>query len=222
MRNDELNQINNVETAPIPPHYIASATIRARILELFVLFSICAISMYLYKQVPLKGYWLNELLGLSNSNWLHINISYKTLIYPLRFLGITSLLIAIYVILQQLTTKYTIYDLVFEKTYGVFNRVSDPIDFIKIKDVRKTRSFWEIILGLGSMTIYSPSDTTNPELRIKGLSKQDIEYMFTYLRDNSINNITEYKIKQDLKNQRLKKNRKNDTSIYDDGNGYED
>lgn len=62
-------------------------------------------------------------------------------------------------------TSYTISDDKITITSGFLNITVDDAYMYKVQDVKLTRSFWERIYGLGSLTCYT-GDTTHPELKI--------------------------------------------------------
>ncbi|MDF2870296.1 PH domain-containing protein [Anaerocolumna sp. AGMB13020] len=62
-------------------------------------------------------------------------------------------------------TSYTITDDKITITSGFLNITVDDAFMYKVQDVKLTKSFWERIYGLGSLTCYT-GDTTHPELKI--------------------------------------------------------
>lgn len=62
-------------------------------------------------------------------------------------------------------TSYTISDDKITITSGFLNITVDDAYMYKVQDVKLTKSFWERIYGLGSLTCYT-GDTTHPELKI--------------------------------------------------------
>jgi uncharacterized membrane protein YdbT with pleckstrin-like domain len=62
-------------------------------------------------------------------------------------------------------TSYTITDEKITITSGFLNITVDDAYMYKVQDVKLTKSFWERIYGLGSLTCYT-GDTTHPELKI--------------------------------------------------------
>ena len=62
-------------------------------------------------------------------------------------------------------TKYKITDDKVTITSGFLNITEDDAYMYKIQDVRLTRSFFERIFRLGTITCYT-GDTTHPELRL--------------------------------------------------------
>ncbi|SHO51351.1 PH domain-containing protein [Anaerocolumna xylanovorans] len=67
-------------------------------------------------------------------------------------------------------TSYTISDEKITITSGFLNITVDDAYMYKVQDVKLTKSFWERVYGLGSLTCYT-GDTTHPELRIVHIKK---------------------------------------------------
>lgn len=67
-------------------------------------------------------------------------------------------------------TSYTIADEKITITSGFLNITVDDAYMYKVQDVKLTKSFWERIYGLGSLTCYT-GDTTHPELKILHIKK---------------------------------------------------
>lgn len=84
--------------------------------------------------------------------------------------------------LQTYLTSYEFQDNRLMYTTGVLNRISDPIEYYRIKDVVIESSIFDAIFRLGKMTIVS-TDRTYPILRITGVSRKKIDNIEPLLRD---------------------------------------
>ena len=62
-------------------------------------------------------------------------------------------------------TTYKINDDKITMTSGFLNIVEDYAFMYKVQDIRLTRSAWERLFGLGTITCYT-GDTTHPELKL--------------------------------------------------------
>lgn len=67
-------------------------------------------------------------------------------------------------------TSYTITDDKITITSGFLSITVDDAFMYKVQDVKLTKSFWERIYGLGSLTCYT-GDTTHPELKITHIKR---------------------------------------------------
>lgn len=70
-------------------------------------------------------------------------------------------------------TKYTISDEKLTITSGFLSITEDDAFMYKIQDVRLTRSFWERIFKLGTITCYT-GDTTHPKLVLEHIKRSGI------------------------------------------------
>lgn len=70
-------------------------------------------------------------------------------------------------------TKYTISEEKLTITSGFLSITEDDAFMYKIQDVRLTRSFWERIFKLGTITCYT-GDTTHPKLVLEHIKRSGI------------------------------------------------
>ena len=75
-------------------------------------------------------------------------------------------------------TKYIIKEDMITMDTGVFTKVENDCYMYKVQDVEHTASFWERIVGLGTIICYT-GDTTHPKLLIEHIrnSKQIKEFI---------------------------------------------
>lgn len=75
-------------------------------------------------------------------------------------------------------TKYIIKEDMITIDTGVFTKVENDCYMYKVQDVEHTASFWERIVGLGTIICYT-GDTTHPKLLIEHIrnSKQIKEFI---------------------------------------------
>lgn len=75
-------------------------------------------------------------------------------------------------------TKYIIKEDMITVDTGVFTKVENDCYMYKVQDVEHTASFWERIVGLGTVICYT-GDTTHPKLLIEHIrnSKQVKEFI---------------------------------------------
>ena len=75
-------------------------------------------------------------------------------------------------------TKYIIKEDMITMDTGVFTKVENDCYMYKVQDVAHTASFWERIVGLGTIICYT-GDTTHPKLIIEHIrnSKQIKEFI---------------------------------------------
>lgn len=75
-------------------------------------------------------------------------------------------------------TKYIIKEDMITMDTGVFTKVENDCYMYKVQDVEHTASFWERIVGLGTIICYT-GDTTHPKLIIEHIrnSKQIKEFI---------------------------------------------
>lgn len=69
-------------------------------------------------------------------------------------------------------TTYTLTDEKITITSGFLNLTIDDAYMYKVQDVRLTKSFFERIFKLGTITCYT-GDTTHPELRLLHIKRAD-------------------------------------------------
>ena len=188
-------------------------TLRGRFLEMVVLIGICMGCIKLMNKVPPYGMYLDYLLGIKFS-WLHFKLSYEVLVYPLKGLALTSLILAAYIYLQQKMTKYKLTDLYLLKSEGVLLRESNSTDLVSMKDYRTSQNLLERILGITRLTIMA-NDVSDPEMIIKGVDNTDATKMINFLRKYAFRNYTEYRIAREKEIQRTR--RKKDLDVIDDG-----
>lgn len=169
-----------------------SPTLRGRIIELIILFGISFYLAFLLKKIPSYGMYLDTMLGFKLS-FLHIKLSYNFLAWPLRVVSLLSFFYGVYIVLQQKTTKYKLTYLSLEKNAGVFNRESNPIDLVKIKDHKEFARWYERPLGLSRLKVFS-SDVTDPELLIKHITKADAHKMYIFIKKFAFSNYNEMRI----------------------------
>lgn len=70
-------------------------------------------------------------------------------------------------------TKYTISEEKLTITSGFLSITEDDAFMYKIQDVRLTRSFWERLFNLGTITCYT-GDTTHPKLVLEHIKRPGI------------------------------------------------
>ena len=74
--------------------------------------------------------------------------------------------------LQLRNTRYTLFPTRLEYQRGVLFRVRHVLDFKDLKDMTLSRSFSELVFGLGTLTIIS-KDKTHPTFRLHGIRRSD-------------------------------------------------
>ncbi|MEL6797621.1 MAG: PH domain-containing protein [Planctomycetota bacterium] len=79
------------------------------------------------------------------------------------------------------TTDYAVTTQRLTLREGVFNRTLEEIELYRIKDTTLTKSFWQRVLGLGSVVVES-SDTSMPRLVIPWV--KDAEHVRQTIRQN--------------------------------------
>lgn len=67
-------------------------------------------------------------------------------------------------------TVYTIKDDVLTIDQGFFKKVENDCYMYKVQDVEHTQTFWERIVGIGTITCFT-GDTTHPKLIIEHVKK---------------------------------------------------
>lgn len=192
-------------------------TLRGRFFEIFLSLGVAIYLIYLLKQIPPYGMWLDQLIGLK-IKFLHIKLSYATLAWPLKIIASLASFYAFFVFLQQKLTKYKLTDLFIERTHGVINRASDSTDLVSIKDQRLSRTLLDRVLGISRLLIIS-KDVTDPEMMIKGISSSDAQKIINFLRKYAFQNYTEWRIHKEKQNEKQARKRKNPdlTGFEDDG-----
>ncbi len=75
-------------------------------------------------------------------------------------------------------TKYIIKEDMITMDTGVFTKVENDCYMYKVQDVERTATFWERLVGLGTVICYT-GDTTHPKLIIEHIrnSKQVKEFI---------------------------------------------
>lgn len=179
-------------------------TLRDRFWEIGLSLILCMFFVYVLKQVPANGIYLDTLIGLK-MKFLHIKISYLTLAWPLRILSLGSFFYGVFVVLEQRMTYYHLNDLNLIYTRGVITHQSDSTDLIDIRDHKLTRTIHDRILGLSRVKVIS-KDLTDPEMLIKGITAQEGQNLINFLRRYAYQNYTEMRIAQEK--QKIRRNRK--------------
>lgn len=67
-------------------------------------------------------------------------------------------------------TVYTIKDDVLTIDQGFFKKVENDCYMYKVQDVEHTQTFWERIVGIGTITCFT-GDTTHPKLMIEHVKR---------------------------------------------------
>lgn len=101
--------------------------------------------------------------------------AYSLVLIPL--LGVIWTLLTTYFTSYEFTRKRLIY------RTGVLNRVSNPIEYYRIKDVIVETSFIDTIFRLSKMAIVS-TDRTYPNLSLAGINFHDVTMIEPDLRDS--------------------------------------
>ena len=73
----------------------------------------------------------------------------------------------------KLPWTFTVYSFsadIFCKDYGVFTKIHDEIRLYRIMDIRLKRSFWQRIMGMGTLVVTS-SDKSTPSLEVVNILK---------------------------------------------------
>ncbi|MEX2091777.1 MAG: PH domain-containing protein [Pirellulales bacterium] len=70
---------------------------------------------------------------------------------------------------RRLTVRYRLSTYRFFHEQGLFNRIRDRVEVIRIEDVTVEQRFIERIFGVGTVVIICSSDQSHPELRLKGI-----------------------------------------------------
>lgn len=196
-------------------------TIRARVWEMGLGVIGCLIMVYLLKQVPTYGTYLDKMLGFK-MNLLHIKISYEVLAWPLRIGALASFGYMVAVVLQQKSTLYQLNDRNIVFTRGVLVRQSDSTDLVAIRDYKLTRTIHDRILGLSRLVIFS-KDLTDPEMPVVGIEAKEAQMIINFLRKYAFQNYTEWRLAQERNKARQNAKRPNPLDIGnivdDDGDG---
>lgn len=204
----------------IPPVLEIQPTIRARIWEMGIALVVCLFMVYLIKQVPAYGTYLDKMLGFK-MNLLHIKLSYELLVWPLRIGALAAFGYMTVVVLQQKSTLYQLNDRNFIFTRGVLVRESDSTDLVSIRDYKLTRTIHDRILGLSRLIIFS-KDMTDPEMPVVGIEAREAQQIINFLRKYAFQNYTEWRLAQERNKRRQNAKRPNPLdigNIVDDDNG---
>jgi membrane protein YdbS with pleckstrin-like domain len=91
--------------------------------------------------------------------------------------GLTILLIpfAILRLLQTNALRYKIGTRRLEIESGILNKTTNTVLFLRVKDIKKSKSYWESMLGLGTITVYS-DDLTDKRLDFNYIQHTDAIY----------------------------------------------
>lgn len=200
----------------IPPVMEIQPAIRARLFEMILAIGACLFFVYLLKQIPLRGYYLDSLIGIK-MNLLHIKINYEVLAWPCRIGALLSFGYGVWVVLQQKMTVYQLNDRNIIFTRGVINRTSDSTDLVAVRDHKLSRSLNDRILGLSKLVILS-KDITDPEMPIHGIRAEDAQKMINFLRKYAFQNYTEWRLSKEREKMRQNNSRKK----VDDSLGFSD
>jgi uncharacterized membrane protein YdbT with pleckstrin-like domain len=162
-------------------------------------------------KIPKRGLyifeiWLpkNEFLR-KNLMWaLKANISSDTL---RNLLLITMSLLtgyALFFILKTITTSFGLTYKYIEYSHGILSRAHDTVDMVTVRDQEMSQNLYERVLGLGTVKITS-KDESHPILKMTGLAKNQAEEVLDFLRVYSSRSIVDYRMTQDLKKTKKKK-----------------
>lgn len=70
---------------------------------------------------------------------------------------------------RRLTVRYRLTTFRFFHESGLFNRVRDRVEVIRIEDVSVEQRFVERMFGVGTIIIMCSTDQTSPNLRLRGI-----------------------------------------------------
>ena len=195
----------------IPSVMEIQPTLRARFWEIMLAALACVFFVYVLKQIPTNGFFLDTKLGFS-LNLLHIKIPYAYMAWPVRILALISFFYGVVVVLQQKTTLYQLNDLNLIYTLGILTRSSDSTDLVSIRDHKLTSTLHDRILGISRLKILS-KDVTDPEMNLIGISKEEAQGIINFLRKYAYQNYTEMRLAQEKS--KMRKNRKRQSRIED-------
>lgn len=139
--------------------------------------------------------------------------------YPLIALVIGLCIYIVWLLLVCKTTKITINSKFIEVREGVLNRKIDSINLVDIRDEPISIPWYDRLIRLSHLNIKS-NDKTTPNLNLAGLNADEAEHFMNYIRQNSHQNYTDYRISLD-KQERASK-RKNSKKSDDISGGDED
>lgn len=132
--------------------------------------------------------------------------------YPLLAVIVILCLYIIWLLLVCKTTKITINYKFIEVREGVLNRKIDSINLVDIRDEPINIPWYDRLIGLSHLNIKS-TDKTTPNLKLDGLNAVEAEHFMNYIRQNSYQNYTDYRISTDKeKPTRRKKNKADEVS----------
>lgn len=193
--------------------------IRARVWEMGLAIIVCCLMVYLLKQIPAYGTYLDKMLGFK-MNLLHIKISYELLAWPLRLGSLISFGYMVFVVIQQKSTQYQLNDRNIIYTRGVLVRESDSTDLVSVRDYKLTRTIHDRILGLSRLVIFS-KDLTDPEMPVVGIDSKEAQQIINFLRKYAFQNYTEWRLAQERTKRRQNSQKPNPLDIGNvvDGDG---
>lgn len=196
MRKDQLNEFNQDELKEIDAILTVQPTMREYFFHIIFLIAIGYFCTILYSKIPLDGVFLDEIIKLK-LKFLHIKISHLFMATPIRIIGLLSYFAVLYIYFKQKFTYYKLTDYDLEIKKGIFSQKTDVTAWVHVDDEQKSRTFLDILLGLGRIQINSAKDKTNPIINIKGITNKDAENFMNYVRKNAIKNYTEWRITQE-------------------------
>lgn len=141
--------------------------------------------------------WLLYLLWLVLLLYVWFNIPVeqrenKIYLYVASALGTLPLLwIILKIAYRKLSLRYELTSERIFKTRGILLRHKDEVELIRVDDLQVKQSLFNRIFNVGSVVLYSPTDKTDPELRLEGIVdphsvKEKIREYVRKLKDKSI------------------------------------
>ena len=213
MMEEDLRELPQVLEVRVP--------LRSRIFTLTLLLTVSILSLYFITELPKYGVLLGkDILGVK-AKFLQIRLTKDVMSYPLYALAGASFIYFLYLSLYLKMLLYKLNHLNLIYKHGVLTTKEDPMDLVAIRDQAESRNIMQRMLGLSTVKIIS-TDTTHPELEIKGIDKEDAKKLAIFINQHAFRSYTEYRVKKDL-NRDLKNGKgrkeKDDNYIYGDDGG---
>jgi len=198
------------------PDIIARPSILAALKEYFIGLMGMGVGLYFLQMIPEKGVWVHKLLHL-NFKFLRVHIPYEYMAYPLYGLISIFFLYALYFFLYQKTFVVSVSTRHLIIRQGVLGEDEDQTDLENITDCDTRRSPIDRLLGLRTVSIEVKREKNRKIL--KGFRNMLALDLADYIRANSYESYTQYRVSRDRQKESVKRK---DASDLDDRLEYDE